>query len=51
MNSPMLDSKLSFLEAKVCGKMMVIALYFQDELQSLKNDDYVSNSYMHSRLP
>ena len=36
MNSPMLSSKLTALETKMCGKMMVITSYFRDELQSLK---------------
>ena len=43
MNSPMLSSKLTTLETKMCGKMMVIISYFKDELQSLKNDHYASN--------
>ena len=43
MNSPMLSSKLTALETKMCGKMMVITSYFKDELQSLKNDHYASN--------
>ena len=43
MNSPMLCSKLTALETKMCGKMMVITSYFKDELQSLKNDHYASN--------
>ena len=43
MNRQRLGSNLSFLEIKVCGKMMVIIIYFNDELQSLKNDHYASN--------
>ena len=43
MNSPMLCSKLTALETKMYGKMMVIASYFKVELQSLKNDHYASN--------
>ena len=33
MNIPMLISKLTALETKMCGKMMVITSYFKDELQ------------------
>ena len=36
MNSPMLSSKLTALERKMCDKMMVLTSYFKDELQSLK---------------
>ena len=43
MNSPMLSSKLTALETKMCGKMMVITSYFKDELQSLKKYYYASN--------
>ena len=44
MNSPMLSSKLTAMEIKMCGKMMmIITSYFKDELQSLKNDRYASN--------
>ena len=32
MNSPMLSSKLTVLETKMCDKMMVITSYFEDEL-------------------
>ena len=46
-NSPMLCSKLTALETKMCGNMMVIASYFKDELQSLKNNHYASNWSMH----
>ena len=49
MNSPMLSSKPTALETKMCGKMMVITFYFKDELQSLKNDHYATNWSMHSR--
>ena len=50
MNSPVLCSKLTALETKMCGKMMVvITSYFKDELQSIKNDYYGSNWSMHSR--
>ena len=37
MNSLMLSSKLTALETKMYGKMMVIKSYFKDKLQSLKN--------------
>ena len=40
MNSPMLSSKLTALETKRCGRMMVITCYFKDELQSLKKYYY-----------
>ena len=43
MNSPMLSSKLTALETKMCGKMMVIASYFKNELQSLKKYYYATN--------
>ena len=36
MNSPMMSSKLTALETKMCGKMMVFTSSFRDELQSLK---------------
>ena len=49
MNSLMLSSKLTALETKICGKMMVITSYFEGELQSLKNDHYASNLSMYSR--
>ena len=32
INSPMLCSKLTALEKKVCGKMMLITSYFKNEL-------------------
>ena len=32
MNSPMSSSKMTALETKMCGKMMVITSYFKDEL-------------------
>ena len=38
MNSPMLSSKLAFLQTKMCGKMMAITTYFKDELQLLKKE-------------
>ena len=41
MNSPMLISKPTALETKMCGKMMVITSYFKDESQSLKNDHLI----------
>ena len=37
MNSSILSSKLTALETKMCGKIMVITSYFKDELKSLKN--------------
>ena len=43
MNNPMLSSKLTPLETKMCVKMMVITSYFKDELQSLKKYYYASN--------
>ena len=43
MNSPMLNSNLTALETKTCGKMMVITSYFKNDLQSLKNDHYATN--------
>ena len=43
MNSPMLSSKLTALETKMCGKMMVIISYLKNELQSLKKYYYASN--------
>ena len=43
MNSPMLSSKLTALETKMCGKMMVVKYYFKNELQSLKKYKYASN--------
>ena len=43
LNSPMLSSMPTVLEAKMCGKIMVITSYFKDELQSLKKDYYASN--------
>ena len=49
INSQMLSSKLTPLETKVYGKMMKIISYFKDELQSLKNDYYATNLFMHSR--
>ena len=45
----MLSSKLTPLETKMYGKMMKIISYFKDELQSLKNDHYATNWFMHSR--
>ena len=33
INSPILSSKLTSVETKMCGKMMVIASYVKDELQ------------------
>ena len=39
----LLSSKLTALETKMCGKMMVITSHFKDELQSLKKCDYASN--------
>ena len=36
-------SKLTALEAKMCGKMMVVTSYFKNELQSLKKYNYTSN--------
>ena len=43
MNSPMLSSKLTALEIKMCGKIMVVTSYFKNELQSLKKYYYASN--------
>ena len=43
MSNPMFSSKLTALETKMCGKMIVITSYFKDESQSLKNDHYASN--------
>ena len=43
MNSPMLSSKLTALETKMSGKMMVKTSYVKNELQSLKNDHYETN--------
>ena len=43
INSPMLSSKLTALETKMCVKMMVITSYFKDELQSLNKYYYASN--------
>ena len=43
MSSPMLSSKLTALETKMCGKMMVVKYYFKNELQSLKKYKYASN--------
>ena len=43
MNSPMLSSKPTALETKMCGKMMVITSYFKDELHSLKKYNNASN--------
>ena len=45
VNSPMLNSKLTALEIKMCGKIMVITSYFKNKLQSLKNYHYASNWY------
>ena len=41
MNSPMLSSKLTALETKMCGKMMVVTSYFKNEWQSLNKSNYV----------
>ena len=46
MNSPMLSSKPTALEKKMCGKMVVITSYFKDELQSLKKYYYASIWFM-----
>ena len=46
MNSPMLSSKPTALETKMCGKMVVITSYFKDELQSLKKYYYASIWFM-----
>ena len=43
MNSPMLSSKLTALETKIFGKMMVVTSYFKDEVQSLKKYYHASN--------
>ena len=43
MNSPTLSSKLTALETKMCGKMMVVTSDFKYELQSLKKYYYASN--------
>ena len=43
MNSSMLCSKVTALERKMCGKMMVVTSYFNDKLQSLENVYYPSN--------
>ena len=43
MNSPVLSSKLTALETKIFGKMMVVASYFKDEVQSLKKYYHASN--------
>ena len=42
MKSSMLSSKLTALETKMCGKMMVIISYLRNELQSLKKYYYAS---------
>ena len=39
----MLSAKLTALEAKMRGKMMVITSYFKDELQLMKKYYYASN--------
>lgn len=41
MNSPILSSKLTTMETKMCGKMMIITSYFK--LEPLKKDHYASN--------
>ena len=41
MNSPMLSSKLTALETKMCGKMMVVTSYFKNEWHSLNKSNYV----------
>ena len=46
MNSPMLSSKPTALETKMCDKMVVITSYFKDELQSLKKYYYASIWFM-----
>ena len=43
MNSPMLSSKLTALETKMCGKMIAVTYHFKNELQSLKKYKHASN--------
>ena len=43
MNRANLSSKLTALEIKMCGKMMVITSYFKTEFQSFKKYYYASN--------
>ena len=51
MNSPILSSKLTTMETKMCGKMMIITSYFKDELQSLKKDHHASNCTIEPQSP